>query len=348
MPTKPPSADQVTEKIYELISEQRIMPDRAQSELIEALGQVGGRGKRQNLSGIYIYGPPGRGKTMIINAFVASLNPATTARYHFHEFFQKLNSPIHRTPGQRLGSIFRQGLERELQSVQVLVFDEFHCTEPGDAMLMVRLFKYCSEHAISLVTTSNYEPDKLLDDDAFHHLVAPTIESIKEQLKVFCLDYSIDYRTVEPDTHDRSSGYRAGTLNVHLLDSPLQQTPAELVEIGYDTIGPAFIRGDSIQISFQQVCGTRRNTSDYLQLSERYRRWYITDVPASQDLAMDEARRVANLIDIFYDRDIEVHFYTQDRLENLGHMLHPTETERLASRLAQLQLNVNSKNEVFS
>lgn len=348
MPTKSTSADQIAENVYKLIAQRGITPDPAQAELIKALGQAGSRSRRQNLSGIYVYGPPGRGKTMIINSFVDALNPRTTARYHFHEFFQKLNSPAHRIPGERLGSIFRQGLERELHGVHVLVFDEFHCTEPGDAMLMVRLVKYCSEHAISLITTSNYEPDKLLDDDAYHHLVAPTIESIKHQLRVFPLDYDVDYRTLERAAHDCPSGYRAGTLNVNTFDSPLKEWSAQSIKIGYDTIGPAFIRDYAIEISFQQLCGTRRNTSDYLELATRYRQWFISDIPSSHNLPMDEERRFANLIDIFYDRDVEVHLYTKDRLENLGHMLHPTETDRLMSRLAQLQLNQNSQNEVCS
>ncbi|WP_396268653.1 AFG1/ZapE family ATPase [Glutamicibacter sp. M10] len=42
--------------------------------------------------GVYIYGPPGRGKTLITNTFVALQSSRTTKRFHFHEFFQKLNS----------------------------------------------------------------------------------------------------------------------------------------------------------------------------------------------------------------------------------------------------------------
>lgn len=62
---------------------------------------------------------------------------------------------------------------------------------------------------------------------------------------------------------------------------------------------------------------------------------------------MDEERRFANLIDVFYDKDIEIHLYTQDRLEFLGHQLHDTERARLKSRLAQLANTLNTTDRIM-
>ena len=339
MPSLPPitaPARELEARILRNIEDHEVSPDTQQKRLISILSSAAASRFSDEHHGAYIYGPPGRGKTLIINALVASSPRQTTARFHFHEFFQNLNSPKNRVPGQRLGAIFSQRLERELKGLKILVFDEFHCTEPGDAMLMVRLVKYCAEHSIFLVATSNYEPDRLLDDDAFHHLVQPTIASIRENFTVFELDGSVDYRTLAVDGEACDRGYRAGTLSVGVTAEP-STARREMIRIGYDEIGPACVADESIWIGFDQLCGTRRNTADYLELVRRFTRWHITAVPATRDLPMDEERRLANVLDIFYDRDIELHLYTADGLEHLGSSLHDTERDRLASRLAQLQ-----------
>ena len=337
MPPKTAPARELEARILWNIEGHQLSPDAQQLRLIGTLSSTAASGFSGDLHGAYIFGPPGRGKTLIINALVASLPQQTTARFHFHEFFQNLNSPKNRVPGQRLGAIFSQGLARELKGLQILVFDEFHCTEPGDAMLMVRLVKYCAEHSIFLVATSNYEPEKLLDDDAFHHLVQPTIAAIRENFAVFELNGAVDYRTLDSDDQEFKHGYRAGTLSVGINAEPGSEL-REFIRIGYDEIGPACVVGETIWISFAQLCGTRRNTADYLELIQRFTRWHITGIPASLGLPMDQERRLANVLDIFYDRDIELHLYTADRLEHLGSMLHDTERDRLASRLAQLKL----------
>ncbi|MGP9528053.1 cell division protein ZapE [Glutamicibacter sp. AOP5-A2-18] len=323
-------------RILHALNAQGIDLDQAQRELVGILGRFIHADTSNDRQGVYIYGPPGRGKTLITNTFVALQSSRTTKRFHFHEFFQKLNSPVNRVPGQPMGAIFSQGLERELAGVELLVFDEFHCTEPGDAMLMGKLVKYCREHGIRLVTTSNYEPEKLLDDDTFHHLVKPIIENIRLNFEVFELDNSLDYRLVDNGHSGERTGFRAGSLTL-LPQEILASEQATWVEIGYDRIQATGVEDDTIWISFDQMCRTRRNTADYLELANRYSHWHISEIPSSDTMAMDEERRLANLIDVFYDKDVEVHLYAEDDLSRLGHMLHDTEKARLTSRLAQLK-----------
>ncbi|MGJ3403002.1 cell division protein ZapE [Glutamicibacter sp. Je.9.36] len=333
-----PHGNKYALQIRETLKLQGIEVDPVQSDLIDLLGRTLRTTMTAKHPGVYIYGPPGRGKTLIINTLVSVLPETTTARFHFHEFFQRVNSPVNRVPGQPLGAIFSQGLERELAGLQLLVFDEFHCTEPGDAMFMAKLIRHCTEHEIQLVTTSNYGPEKLLDDDTFHHLVQPIIDRIQRDFTVFSLDHSVDYRQLAADPEQVLDGYRRGTLNLFEApgELPVHDT---MIQIGYDEIGPVHVNADEIWISFEQICRTRRNTADYLDLASRYSRWHVTCIPASATMPMDEERRLANLIDIFYDKNVEVHLYAADNLGNLGHMLHDTEKARLTSRLAQLQLN---------
>ncbi|SCB82579.1 AFG1/ZapE family ATPase [Arthrobacter sp. NIO-1057] len=333
--TQIPAANALAEKILGSLASAGITADPTQGELIRILSESVGSKAPHKRRGVYIYGPPGRGKTVITNSLVAHLPEALTKRFHFHEFFHHLNSPKNRAPGQTLGAIFIQGLERELSEIDVLIFDEFHCTEPGDAMFMGKLVKYCEQHDIQLVTTSNYEPEKLLDDDSFHHLVKPIIGSIRSDFEVYELDHEFDYRLLSTSLQATPEGYRRGSLTL-LPQSAPTICGDEWIKIGYDQIGPVELRDGTIWISFDQICRTRRNTADYLELASRFSCWHVTQIPSSETMPMDEERRLANLIDVFYDKDIEVHLYAEDDLSKLGHMLHATEKARLASRLAQL------------
>ncbi|MGO2031917.1 MAG: cell division protein ZapE [Glutamicibacter ardleyensis] len=325
---------------------QGLILDDRQNDLIGLLTRNLAHLSEQEQRGTYIYGPPGRGKSMLIDAICADLDQKSTARFHFHEFFQTINNPSKRRSDQSSGSVFTEGLQRELQGLKVLFFDEFHCVEPGDAMFMAKMVNYCEEAGIFIITTSNYAPEKLLDDEYFHHLIEPTIAKIRSSFEVFELDAAVDYRMLETPEQMRLSGYRSGTLNPGY--SPIDETDfTEQLPVGYDHIGPVRLTGTSIEISFSQLCRTRRNTADYLELASRFNCWHITSVPSSEHMPMDEERRFANLIDVFYDKDIEIHLYTQDRLEFLGHQLHGTERARLKSRLAQLANTLNTTDRIM-
>lgn len=309
--------------------------DSTQHELLGELAHLqSSRTKTTNVSGCYIYGPPGRGKSMILDTYFASLDPSTSARFHFHEFFHSINQASQTGSSSSMGSIFMRGLALQLAGLSTLCFDEFHCVEPGDAMFMARLVSYCQEHDISLITTSNYEPEKLLDDPYFHHLIEPTISKIRSNFRVFELDSQIDYRTVDQPQVPRS-GYRAGNLYIGATP-PVPSVEPTALQVGYDTLTPVYVSGQRLEISYELLCRTRRNTRDYIELAQRFTHWSVSQIPDSRIMPMDEQRRFANLLDVLYDRNIQVDLYCVDDLSGLGHQLPQTEAQRLTSRLAQL------------
>lgn len=153
-------------------------------------------------------------------------------------------------------------------------------------MFMAKLVRHCAEHRIQLITTSNYGPEKLLDDDTFHHLVQPTIDRIKNDFVIFALDHQVDYRQRDADPQQVLEGYRLGSLN--LFETPVAQPEHDtMIQIGYDEIGPVHLNAETIWITFDQICRTRRNTADYLELAGRYSCWHVTGIPASTNMPME-------------------------------------------------------------
>lgn len=138
--------------------------------------QLGRRWRRPR--GVYLYGRPGRGKTMLMDQFFAQVRSDRKRRYHFHGFFTELHGALARS-----GSIDR-AVEVVLGDAELICFDEFHVHDIGDAMLLARVLEALFVRRLVLVITSNYQPEDLLPNPLMHHRFVPTIERIRAHLDV--------------------------------------------------------------------------------------------------------------------------------------------------------------------
>ncbi|WP_181149823.1 cell division protein ZapE [Arthrobacter sp. MYb227] len=315
---------------------------------------------------VYLWGPPGRGKTWLLGAFFDGLPTGQKRRFHFHEFFRELHRTAHQATAQALlqvqepgtkganrgrtdraearSSAIERAIESMLGDVEILCFDEFHCNDPGDAMLLSRMFKFIMDRRILLITTSNYPPEELLADEYYHHLILPTIESIRQHMNVHELDAQQDYRSAQIADAQRF-GYNTGNILIQptlleLLDAGLER-PAndESVELKPTSHVIAAHRAtpDQLWFSFKNLCESLTSTLDYLELSKAHRHWVISEVPGNETMTPFGLRRLANAIDVLYDQDIRLDLILEaDFGEALNH-LPELDAARLISRLNALQ-----------
>src|SRR5271166_128494 len=150
--------------------------------------------------GLYIHGPVGRGKTMLMDLFFGAVEAPLKRRAHFHAFMADAHARLHRwrqarKRGEVVGEDPIAPVAAELaREASLLCFDEFAVRDIADAMILGRLFTALFAAGVVVVATSNVEPDGLYRDGLNRALFLPFIKLLGERNDVIALDARADYR----------------------------------------------------------------------------------------------------------------------------------------------------------
>lgn len=296
----------------------------------------------------YLWGPVGRGKTWLLDAFVASLPPGTARRFHFHGFFRAFHERLHHHgPGH--ASVGR-ALDDLVGDARVVCFDELYAHEPGDAQLFTVILTELRERRdLPMVVTSNYPPDGLLADAEFltsgtssdqlvvvrHALFEPGIALIKRAFDVVGVDGGVDYRTLPRDSPTK--GFRSGSYVVLDAGDPTAG-PRQAITVGGRTLRASVAIGDEVVFEFADLCDQPVSASDVAQLTAQFRLWKIDNVPRLSECTPEAAQRFVNFVDVLCDVDVRLVVtsrWTRQELVTGSRM--PPDMARLESRLALLR-----------
>lgn len=273
---------------------------RAAVDHLAALLDRRGRPRRGG-GGVYLHGPPGRGKTMLMDRFFAAAATIHKRRWHFHEFFALLQAAA------TAGTV-GDAVARLTDRAELICFDEFHVHDIGDAMLIARLLDALFDRGVPLVVTSNYPPPDLLPNPLFHDRFLPAIARITERLAVVAVDGPQDYRWVagagerrgEQEVPNVRTGFAAGS---YLIGEAPRATGATAVRVGTRVVAARTDESGSLVADFHDLCGAALAAADYLALAARFERWVVVGVPLLRTVSPDRVMRWVNLVDVLYDAD---------------------------------------------
>ena len=291
--------------------------------------------------GLYLWGGVGRGKTLLMDTFHASLGAVRSEREHFYRFMRGIHAELAlikgRTDPLDLAAAHIAGRAR------VLCLDEFFVADIGDAMILAGLLQGLFRRGVVLVATSNTAPRDLYKEGLQRQRFVPAIELIEAHVDVLALDSGIDYRLRQLE--------RAPTY----LDARAPETLGKLEQRFAALAGGEVVRDVTLQIEgrplnaravgadiawfdCRELCEGPRSQNDYIELARLYGTLFITDVPQFTPADEDAARRFIMLIDELYDRCVKIvvsaaapptQLYHGERLQ--------FEFERAASRLVEMQ-----------
>jgi cell division protein ZapE len=345
-----------------------IKPDAAQEAALEALSRLEGDlndaaeptfraffRKPRAIPGVYLYGPVGRGKSMLMDLFFASAPVEKKRRAHFHAFMAEVHALIdawRKGDAAARKAKFGQAkgddpivptAELIAEDARLLCFDELQVTDIADAMILGRLFEALFARGVTLVATSNRVPDDLYKDGINRQLFLPFIAMLKERLEVVRVAGSHDYRLdrlraagtwfspIDPD-NERSFD----RLWRDMLDGN-EETGAELEVLGRKITLP-HAEGGLLRATFASLCSVALGPNDYLAIAQAFHTVFLEDVPKLTPARREEARRFVTLIDALYEAKAR----TVILAEAEPARLYPAgdgafEFERTASRLQEMR-----------
>ena len=152
------------------------------------------RGTEPAPKGRYIFGPVGRGKTMLMDLFFQATTFRPKRRLHFHEFMAEVHDRIGEARKTVPGDPIPHVAKGIAAKSALLCFDELHVTDIADAMILGRLFRALFEAQVVVVATSNVAPGELYKNGLNRALFLPFIDLIGEHMEVEELLAAKDFR----------------------------------------------------------------------------------------------------------------------------------------------------------
>jgi cell division protein ZapE len=262
-----------------------------------------------SVPGLYLYGPVGRGKSMLMDMFHDLVPVASKRRAHFHEFMQEAHGLIHRyrTTGSGGDTPIVQAADQIASETRLLCFDEMEVRDIADAMVLARLFTRLFERGVVVVATSNRHPDDLYRNGLHRDRFLPFIALLKEKVEIVDLGDGKDYRRdrlVGSEVYFTPIG-RAAREKVDAVFDALTdgaEPERETVVVNAREVVVPKAAKQVARFRFDEICGTTLGAADYLAVAKRYRAVVIDGVPKMTDDIVDKARRFITLIDILYEQ----------------------------------------------
>jgi cell division protein ZapE len=290
--------------------------------------------------GVYLYGGVGRGKSFLMDCFYGAVPLKRKTRLHFHEFMRE----VHRELSELKGTADPLDvLAREMANKYKLIcFDEFHVSDITDAMILYRLLKALFSNGVGLVATSNFKPDDLYPNGMHRDRVLPAIALLNQSLEILNVDNGTDYRgrsLAQVALYHVPCGPVADAAMTQAFDSlAVSQDEAPLLHIEAREIRARRMAGGVVWFDFKTLCGGPRSQNDYLEIATQFHTVLLSDVPQMNIRLASEARRFTWLVDVLYDRRVNLILSAEVEPEALyveGPLVH--EFSRTVSRLHEMQ-----------
>ncbi len=295
--------------------------------------------------GLYLWGPVGRGKSMLMDLFFEAAPVKRKRRVHFHEFMLSQHAFMREARKREAGqdTLIADAARAVAARAQLLCFDEFAVTDIADAMILGRLFERLFALDVVVVATSNRPPAELYKNGLNRQLFAPFIDLLVSKLDLVQIDAARDYRLerlmAAPVYYAPLGPAADEALDAAWARLTLGADPHPVtLEVQGRTLRVDRAAAGCARVTFAELCQRPLGAADYLEIAERFHTVLLENVPRFTPSMREEAARFRTLIDALYEAKTKL-IATADAQPD---QLYPVgdqsfEFERTASRLMEMR-----------
>ena len=256
--------------------------------------------------GLYLCGPVGRGKSMLMDLFFASVPQQRKWRVHFHAFMLDVHERVEDERRAHTRDPFAKVAADIAAEATLLCLDELQVDDIADAMILERLFTALFDAGVVMVATSNQAPEELYPHGLQRDRFLPFVALLQRKLHVLHLDNGRDYRLarlvgrrVYHTPLDEAAHQELEASFAELSDSE----PARCISLtvkGRPLVVPRAARNVA-WFGFADLCAKPLAAADYIAIARRFAAVIIEDIPRLGAEQRNEARRFNILIDTLYE-----------------------------------------------
>jgi len=303
--------------------------------------------KKQSISGFYLHGDVGVGKTMILNFFYKNFNQ-NKQRLHFNEFMIEFHDFIFQNKNSKKENIIDKFVNSLKKKYKLIYFDEFQITNIADAMILGSLFKKIFEENIKVIFSSNIKINDLYKEGLQREQFIPFITIMKKKCFEQTLSIKDDYRKSQNKKNDRYlyplneiTNFKINKLFRKLTKDKIKEEKILSVK------GRKFIIKDYYEgvarFDFSDLCNKNIGAEDYIKIADVCKYILIENLPNFNDNSSNQQQRFITLIDIIYEKKVILTVSSVSNLDKLTSANRLSETfRRTLSRLHELTSSLNN------
>jgi len=278
--------------------------------------------KKNSISGFYLQGDVGVGKTMILNFFYENLR-FTKQRLHFNEFMISFHDFVFQNKKNKKENIIDKFFNKIKKKYKLIYLDEFQVTNIVDAMILGNLFKSMFDENIKVLFSSNIKINNLYKDGLQRDQFLPFINVMKNKCYQQKLNIEEDYRKSQSNKNKRflfplneitnfkvNKYFRQITKNTSIKEKILTIKGRKFViKNYYDGIS---------RFDFKDLCAKNIGAEDYIKIADICSFIIIENIPNFNNDNSNQQQRFVTLIDILYEKNIPLMITSKSKLNLIG------------------------------